>query len=412
MSNLVPVTNTTRAAATIELAPEAWSLAQKLHGTEFCPRGLRTPAAVLAAMLTGAELGFALMQSLRSIHIIEGRPGLYAEAMRALVLEAGHTITITESNSTRCTVRGQRRGTDTDSVFGWTLDDAKRAALTGKDNWRKYPAAMLRARATGDLCRAIFPDVLAGLSYTVEELEDFDDTWDAPPNETEEPAAPPRRKAKAKARAARRTKPAAAAQPTPRAATPPLPGEDDDQADLDDEHQADDDNIEDAEIVPTPPDEDPLQKARLKLIICAKEADVDHHDIINAITAGRTKSSKDVDGHELSKAIDAAQGLADGSLHIIYEDPRRIEVVETATEPVGETSTGGQIPDDADSWRVFIRTRGVKAVETLRAARDVAAEWDVPAPTNLGELGACDEGLRYDVVTWVELVSRDRASKR
>jgi hypothetical protein len=41
--------------------------------------------------------------------------------------------------------------------------------------WSKYPRAMLSARATAELCRLHFADVIGGLSYTPEEIADFDD---------------------------------------------------------------------------------------------------------------------------------------------------------------------------------------------------------------------------------------------
>ena len=95
--------------AVIALAEDYWRLAQRIATTEFVPAKLRNrPEAVLAALLSGAERGLGPMESLRSIDVIEGKPSLSAEAMRALVLAAGHDIEIVESTATRCTVIGRR----------------------------------------------------------------------------------------------------------------------------------------------------------------------------------------------------------------------------------------------------------------------------------------------------------------
>jgi hypothetical protein len=52
--------------------------------------------------------------------------------------------------------------------MSFTTADAQRAGLNG-DNWRKYPAAMLRARCLSAICRAVFPDLCLGL-YDPDEL--------------------------------------------------------------------------------------------------------------------------------------------------------------------------------------------------------------------------------------------------
>ena len=52
----------------------------------------------------------------------------------------------------------------------FTIDDAKAMKLTGKGNWATMPRAMLMARVTSLLGRALFADVLLGMEYTPEEL--------------------------------------------------------------------------------------------------------------------------------------------------------------------------------------------------------------------------------------------------
>ena len=44
----------------------------------------------------------------------------------------------------------------------FTVEDAKRAGLTGKDNWRKYPSDMLWARMISRAKRRVAPDVCMG----------------------------------------------------------------------------------------------------------------------------------------------------------------------------------------------------------------------------------------------------------
>lgn len=157
----------------IGMCDDYWRLAQRISATDFVPKAFRgRPESILAALLSGAERGLGPMESLRSVNVIEGRPSLSAEAKRALVLAAGHYIEILETNERRAVVIGRRAGSDrTSPEFIWTIDRARRARLLGKDNWQKYPEAMLLARATSDLCNALFPDVIAGLE-TAELVQD------------------------------------------------------------------------------------------------------------------------------------------------------------------------------------------------------------------------------------------------
>lgn len=149
-----------------------WKLSQRLCKTEFVPRSLQgRPEAVMAAILTGAELGIGPMQSLRSIDVIQGKPTLNAELMRALVLRAGHRIDFIEHSEIRCTLTGVRGDSGDSATVEWSMDDATRAGLLKKGGgWLTYPRAMLVARATSELCRLLFPDVVLGAGYIAEEL--------------------------------------------------------------------------------------------------------------------------------------------------------------------------------------------------------------------------------------------------
>lgn len=153
--------------------PPEWNaalrLAGRIHDTPFVPKPLRgQPHAVLACILTGAELGLGPMQSLRMVNVIEGRPAASAELMRALVNRAGHRVDVVDARQDRVTLSGVRRDTGARATVTWTLDDAERAGLLKNPAWSKYPRSMLLARATSELCRMLFADVIGGL-YTPEE---------------------------------------------------------------------------------------------------------------------------------------------------------------------------------------------------------------------------------------------------
>ena len=155
------------------LLREAADLAHAIANTNFVPKAMRgDEAAIAAAILYGDEIGLTPMQALSKIAIIDGKPSLAAEAQRALILAAGHFIA-PEGDLTvsKATWRGKRADTGAEARVTWTLDDARRAGIVGKQNWRQYPRAMLSARASADLARALFADVIGGLMAS-EELED------------------------------------------------------------------------------------------------------------------------------------------------------------------------------------------------------------------------------------------------
>lgn len=170
-----------------EDARQAAGVAQSLALTPFVPQSLRhvdrqnpeearrvTIGNITATILTGQELGLTPMASLRSIDVIQGTPAMRAITMRALVQSRGHYLHKVESSETRCVYEGRRAGDDGPPERSvWTIERARALGLTTKDNWRKQPEAMLIARASSEICRLVAADVLLGVPYSAEELEDL-----------------------------------------------------------------------------------------------------------------------------------------------------------------------------------------------------------------------------------------------
>ena len=163
---------------------EAQELARMLAVAQTMPQALqKAPADVLAVMMTGAELGFGPMQSIRAIAIIKGRPTLYADAMSALVQgrrEVCLFFRCVETTDKAATFETHRAGHPEPTRLSYTMQDAATAGLSGQENYRKHPKQMLRARAISALSRLVYPDLVMGF-YTPEEAEEMPAEIDVTP---------------------------------------------------------------------------------------------------------------------------------------------------------------------------------------------------------------------------------------
>ena len=165
-------------------------LADRICRTAMVPDASRgKPDQVLAIIMYGAELGIGPMQALQQINFIEGKPATSPELMRALIRQAGHKLSIA-STRTSCVIEAERGDTGETGSADFTLDDAVTAGLCTIDEngvvrarsaqgkalpWEKYTKDLLLARATSRIARMMFSDVIAGMSYTPEEVMSFTD---------------------------------------------------------------------------------------------------------------------------------------------------------------------------------------------------------------------------------------------
>lgn len=135
----------------------------------------KSPEQAVVILMTGMELGLAPAQAMRGIYVVQNRPVLSADMMVAICKAAKDVccfFRLVETTDTKATYETQRVGDPEPTRLTFTMEDAKRAKLSGKEIWQAYPAPLLRARCSSGLARAVYPDLLLGL-YTPEEAEDF-----------------------------------------------------------------------------------------------------------------------------------------------------------------------------------------------------------------------------------------------
>lgn len=136
------------------------------------------PADVLIAVQIGAELGVQPMQALQNVAVINGRPCIWGDLGRALLLRSGlledQSEIFDESTQTARAVL-KRKGIGEPFVGEFSMADAERAKLAGKDTYRSYPRDMLGWRAWWRAARKGFSDVLKGVQSR-EEAEEFVET--------------------------------------------------------------------------------------------------------------------------------------------------------------------------------------------------------------------------------------------
>lgn len=168
------------------------TIAARIASTQMVPTAYRgKPDDVLAAILTGREMGLGPMQSLRDIYVVDGKPSLSANLLLARLREGGVVILESECDNERAWCRARRRDTGEVANVEWTYEEAekityrKKGGATGrlveKDNWVNYRPDMLWARMVGRLARRLGPDLIgAAMPYTSEEVQDWDSAADAP----------------------------------------------------------------------------------------------------------------------------------------------------------------------------------------------------------------------------------------
>ena len=127
------------------------------------PRSYReNPGAVLLADQWARSRGIDTLTAIQSVSFVDGKPIVDAAMQRALAERAGYEVRVFPGDTEATVVilkGGAELGRET-----FTLEDAKRQGLTGKQTWQRTPRNMLVARATTNALKFHAPSVLLGLA--------------------------------------------------------------------------------------------------------------------------------------------------------------------------------------------------------------------------------------------------------
>ena len=153
---------------------ETFRLATAIARSGISPRGVDIAEKVLVTILTGMEAGLSPMQSLRSVYVVNGRPGWMGDAALALVRRSG-MLAAYKAEEIRDAAgkylgarvyskRKDRGGLETEQTTTFTMEDAKAKGLAAKDDaWKNFPERKCHYRALGFNLKDQFSDVLLGL---------------------------------------------------------------------------------------------------------------------------------------------------------------------------------------------------------------------------------------------------------
>lgn len=153
----------------------------------LCPAGLNTAEKVFVAVQWGKELGLSPMVAVNNVAVINGKPSLSTDAMHAIAksnpaYNGCEWVELTDK-AAECILHVRHNGYTEDVRSRYTIEDAEKADLLKKDNWKKYPMRMLKHRCLSYALRDAFPELLSGI-YTTEELNGDDNIRDITPPQT------------------------------------------------------------------------------------------------------------------------------------------------------------------------------------------------------------------------------------
>ncbi|AMQ67000.1 RecT-like ssDNA binding protein [Mycobacterium phage Bipper] len=148
-------------------------------------QGINAAYDLAGAIMYGSEIGLSALQAAQNVFPVHGQPAVYAKTMVAQIRAwidqngsgggpDGDDIWEVSASPERVVWAGRRNGKTASAE--WTIERADRAGFTRNPLYQKMPTEMLRAKAQTEVSRILWPDVLLGMSNSVEDLQLADGT--------------------------------------------------------------------------------------------------------------------------------------------------------------------------------------------------------------------------------------------
>lgn len=124
--------------------------------------GMKSPDQALALMLVAQSENQHPATITQDYDIIQGKACRKTHSVMARFQQMGgkvewHNLTDSIADATFSHPAGGSLRIE------WTIEQAKKAGLTNKENWKNYPRAMLRARVIAEAVRAVYPAAIGGM---------------------------------------------------------------------------------------------------------------------------------------------------------------------------------------------------------------------------------------------------------
>jgi len=154
----------------IRTMEDAEKAARAMSASGFFADSKQASQAVVK-ILAGQELGFGPFASMTGVNIIQNKPVLAANFMAAAIKRGGkYNYRILSLTDSGCELEFYEDGKPV-GKSAFNAEDAKKAGLVDKENWKKYPRNMYFARALSNGQKWYCPDIFNGATvYTPDEL--------------------------------------------------------------------------------------------------------------------------------------------------------------------------------------------------------------------------------------------------